>query len=394
MIQFALLKGKQPPMKEMFLLDPDVIFLNHGSFGATPRPVFESYQRWQLELEKQPVEFLGRRSDGLLNDARSILADYLGTRRDNLVFVTNATTGVNIIARSLHLGSGDEVLASDHEYGALDRTWRYLSQTSGFTYINRPTSLPIQNAEQWVEEFWEGITGQTRVIFLSHITSPTAILLPVAEICRRARRAGIRTIIDGAHAPGQIDLTLDDLGTDFYTGNLHKWLCAPKGAAFLYARPEVQHLAGPLIISWGWESDHPGPSPFVDWHQWTGTRDISAFLAVPDAIKFQADHNWQSVRIRCHQLAADLRHRLTSLTGLEPLYPDSPDWYMQMGTVPLPQSVDICRIKQQLYDDYKIEIPLIQWKDQKLIRFSLQGYNSIEDVLALEEALKELFADW
>lgn len=394
MIQFTLPMGEQSSMKEMFLLDPDVIFLNHGSFGATPRPVFESYQRWQLEMEKQPVEFLGRRSDGLLDDARSILSDYLGTKRDNLVFVTNATTGVNIIARSLHLGSGDEVLASDHEYGALDRTWRYLSQTSGFTYINRPTSLPIQNAEQWVEEFWEGVTDQTRVIFLSHITSPTAILLPVAEICRRSRRAGIRTIIDGAHAPGQIDLALDDLGADFYTGNLHKWLCAPKGAAFLYARPEAQHLARPLIISWGWESDQPGPSPFIDWHQWTGTRDISAFLAVPDAIKFQADHNWQSVRIRCHQLAADLRNRLTALTGLEPLYPDSQDWYMQMGTVPLPQSVDICRVKQQLYDDYKIEIPLIQWKDQKLIRFSLQGYNSIEDVLALEEALKELFGNW
>lgn len=377
-------------MKEHFLLDPDVIFLNHGSFGATPRPVFESYQRWQWELEKQPVEFLGRRSDELLNHARSILADYLGTKRDNLVFITNTTTGVNILARGIKLEPGDEVLASDHEYGAMDRTWKYLSQASGFSYFNHKFSVPILNADQWMEEFWSGVTSRTRVIFLSHITSPTAIILPVAEICKRARQAGILTIIDGAHAPGQIDLTLEDLGADFYIGNLHKWLCAPKGSAFLYARPEVQHLAQPLIISWGWESDQPSQSLFIDWHQWTGTRDIAAFLSVPDAIKFQMDHNWPVVRDRCHQLASELRNRITNLTGLEPLYSDSNDWYRQMGTVPLPQSVDIIEGKKFLYEHYRIEIPIIQWKDQKLIRFSLQGYNTMDDVLALETAIKNL----
>lgn len=379
-------------MKELFLLNPDIIFLNHGSFGACPRPVFESYQRWQLELERQPVEFLGRRANDLLANSRSVLAEYLGTERDNLVYVTNATIGVNIVARGLELGPGDEVLASDHEYGALDRTWRFMSQKSGFRYLNQPISLPLQSVDQFIEDFWRGVTERTRVIFLSHITSPTAVIFPVKEICARARQAGIITIIDGAHAPGQLDLALDDLGADFYTGNLHKWLCAPKGAAFIYARPEEQHLALPLVISWGWESDSPGPSEFVDWHQWSGTRDISAFLAVPDAIEFQAKHNWPAVRMECHRLAADLRNRITSLTGLEPLYPDSPDWYAQMGTVPLPPHVDIVGLKTILYDHYHIEVPLIQWKDQKLIRFSLQGYNTHKDGIALESALKELLA--
>ena len=377
-------------MKEHFLLDPDVIFLNHGSFGATPRPVFESYQRWQCELERQPVEFLGRRSDDLLNAAREKLAAYLGTSRDNLVFVTNATMGINILARSMNLGPDDEVLASDHEYGALDRTWKFLSQRSGFKYINHPTSLPVADDEQWIDQFWGGVTARTRVIFLSHITSPTAMIFPVEEICRRARRAGILTIIDGAHAPGQIDLSLDKLGADFYTGNLHKWLCAPKGAAFLYARPEVQSLVQPLIVSWGWESLTPGTSRFVDWMQWTGTRDISAFLAVPDAITFQAEHNWDLVRKQCHELAAELRRRVTNLTGIPALYPDSTDWYRQMGTVLLPDSVDICELKLALYDRFKIEIPLIAWNGRKLMRFSLQAYNTQADVLALEFALRNL----
>src|SRR5574340_575478 len=249
MVQSKSRKGASS-MKELFLLDPDIIFLNHGSFGACPRPVFESYQRWQLELERQPIEFLGRRANDLLADSRSVLAQYLGTLRDNLVYVANDTTGVNIVARGLELGPGDEVLASDHEYGALDRTWRFLSQKFGFRYLNQPVSMPLRSADEFIEDFWRGVTNRTRVIFPSHITSPTAVIFPVKEICARARQSGILTVIDGAHAPGQIDLALDDLGADFYTGNLHKWLCAPKGAGFLYARPEVQHLALPLVISW------------------------------------------------------------------------------------------------------------------------------------------------
>lgn len=377
-------------MRDSFLLDPNIIFLNHGSFGATPRPVFQSYQRWQRELERQPVEFLGRRCDQLLNTAREELAAYLGTQRDNLVFITNATTGVNVVARGLKLGPGDEVLASDHEYGACDRCWQFLSESKGFHYVRQPVTIPIQSQNELIDDFWRGVTARTKVIFLSHITSCTAVIFPIKEICYRARQAGILTVIDGAHAPGQLELNLDDLGADFYTGNLHKWLCAPKGAAFLYVRPELQELAKPLIISWGWRSDNPGPSAFVDWHQWTGTRDISAFLTVPDAIHFLADNNWPVIQRRCHELAALARQELTNLTGLDPLYPDSENWYRQMGTVPLPNSVDIDKLKLELYERFRIEIPLIQWNNFKLLRFSLQAYNSTEDVNLLVHGVTEL----
>src|SRR5271157_889975 len=380
-------------LRNDFLIDPKVIFLNHGSFGATPIPVFESYQRWQRELEKQPVEFLGRRATDLLANARQILANYLGTKRDNLVFVMNATVGLNTVARSLKLSNDDEVLSSDHEYGAIDRTWRFLSQKDGFKYINHSISLPVTTPNDFVNSFWKSVTPKTRVIFLSQITSPTAMIFPVHEICIKARSEGILTVIDGAHAPGQIDLSLDKLGADFYSGNLHKWLCAPKGSGFLYARPEVQHLIEPLVVSWGWESENPGPSRFVDYQEWTGTRDISAFLAVPDAVCYQEQHHWDQVKTYCHALASDARRRITTITGMEPFYPDSETWYAQMGSAPLPANLDINFLKSRLYDDYNIEIPVIKWNGHNILRYSFQAYNTMEDVSALESALTQLLSD-
>ncbi|MEW6240549.1 MAG: aminotransferase class V-fold PLP-dependent enzyme, partial [Chloroflexota bacterium] len=223
-------------LRRRFQLDPSVTYLNHGSFGATPRPVFRAYQRWQRELERQPVEFLGRRHNDLMRSARTSLAAYLSTQAENVVFTQNVTIALNIAARSLGLGRGDEVLGTNHEYGALDRTWRFLAKERGFAYINQSIPVPLANEGQFVETFWQGVTPRTRVIFLSHITSPTATIFPIREIIERARGAGILTVIDGAHAPGQIPLALDSLGADFYGGNLHTWLCAPKGAGFLYAR--------------------------------------------------------------------------------------------------------------------------------------------------------------
>ena len=207
-------------LRKHFLLDPSVTFLNHGSFGATPKPVFNEYQRWQRELENQPVEFLGRRFMGLMAGSRAALGASLDTHADNLVYTQNVTVSLNIVARSLALGAGDEVLTSDHEYGAMDRTWRFLAKERGFTYINQPVSLASKEA--FINSFWSAVTPRTRVIFLSHITSPTALIFPVDEIIQRARAAGIITVIDGAHVPGQLPLDLDSLGADFYGGNLHK----------------------------------------------------------------------------------------------------------------------------------------------------------------------------
>jgi len=377
-------------LNRRFLLDPTVTFLNHGSFGATPRPVFKEYQRWQRELEKQPVEFLGRRMTGLMAESRAALGDYLGTQADNLVYTQNVTISLNIVAHSLALRPSDEVLTTDHEYGAMDRTWRFLSKERGFRYINRHVELPITTEEKFVEDFWQGVTQNTRIIFLSHITSPTAIIFPVKEIVRRAREAGILTVIDGAHVPSQLPLHLDSLGADFYGGNLHKWLCAPKGAGFLYTRLDVQHLLKPLVVSWGYESEFPSGSDFVDHHEWWGTRDVSAFLSVPAAIKFQDENNWDGVRDSCHRLVAYAQNGICELTGLAPLHPQADTWFCQMAAAPLPADTDILLLKNQLYDEYRIEVPVHEWNGNKLIRVSVQGYNTKRDVDKLLQALSIL----
>lgn len=374
-------------MRNLFLLDPDVIFLNHGSFGACPKPVFEEYQRWQRELERQPVEFLGRRFNDLMQAARSALGDYLGADADDLVYVTNATVGLNIVARSLDLRPGDEVLSTDHEYGALDRTWRFLCAKRGAKYIRQPVRVPIRSAEEVIEAIWSGVTDRTRVLFISHITSPTAITFPIAPLIDRARQAGIISIVDGAHAPGQIDLNLRELGVDFYAGNLHKWLMSPKGSAFFYARRERQHLIEPLIVSWGWEAEKPGTSKFIDEQEWTGTRDIAAFLSVPAAIQFQRDHDWPHVRRDCHALVQYAREQISDLFGLPPLTPDGEQWFAQMSALPLPPC-DLDTLKRQLYDEDHIEIPVIHWNGRHFVRISIQGYNTRADVDALVQALR------
>jgi isopenicillin-N epimerase len=371
-------------LREQYLLDPDVVFLNHGSFGACPKPVFEAYQRWQRELEQQPLAFF-RRADGLLADARATLAAYLHTDAANLVFVPNATTGINMVARSLPLRAGDEILATDHEYGALHRTWQFVCKKTGAHYVRHPIPAPVAPREEVVEAFWQGVTARTRVIFLSHVTSPTALILPVAEICRRARAAGILTVVDGAHAPGQVPIDLTALGVDFYSGNCHKWLSAPKGSAFLYVHPAYQSLIEPLVVSWGWHDE----APFVSRHQMQGTRDLSAFLSVPAAIEFQQVHDWEEVQRRCHALASQARARLTDLTGLPPLTPDSPEWFAQMISIPL-SPCDLPELSRRLSEEYRIEVPLPFWNGLHLIRISFQAYNTQDDLDHLITALTTL----
>jgi isopenicillin-N epimerase len=371
-------------VKDLFLLRPDMVFLNHGSFGACPAPVFGVYQKWQRALEAQPVEFLGRRCAGLLAEARAGLGPYVGADPADIVFVPNATTGVNTVARSLRLAPGDEVLGTDLEYGAVDRTWQYLCARAGATYVRQPIPLPVETPEEVVATLWRAVTPRTRVISISHITSGTALILPVAEICRRAREDGILTIIDGAHAPGQIPLDLEAIGADFYAGNCHKWLCAPKGAGFLYARRAQQPLVDPLVVSWGWQED--GSGSFLDRLEWTGTRDIAAYLSVPAAIAFQAEYDWPRRRAECHALLQDIRGRVQALTGLPPLCPDSPTWYSQMASLPLPRC-DVRALQARLWDEARIEVPFVEHGDQRFVRVSIQVYNTPADADALLAAL-------
>ncbi|HEX9388445.1 MAG TPA: aminotransferase class V-fold PLP-dependent enzyme [Anaerolineales bacterium] len=378
-------------LKEYFLLDPTLVFLNHGSFGATPKPVFEAYQNWQLRLERQPVLFLGRELPELLRKSRHALGNYLNAGPDDLIYIPNATHGVNIVAHSLQLGPDDEILTTDHEYGACDYTWDFVCAKTGAKYIRQSIPLPVSTEDEFVEQFWKGVTSKTKVVYLSHITSSTALRFPVEKICRRARSAGILAIIDAAHSPGQIPVDLQLLGADIVFGNAHKWMLAPKGAAFLYVRREIQGLINPLIVSWG---THPTPdiatgSRFIDILQWTGTKDPAAALTVPTAIQFMKDHNWEYVRNQCHVLLRQAIERICDLTKLPPLYPLDSDFYSQMGIAPLPKS-DLAMLKSLLYDDYQIEVPLTEWQDQQFIRISIQGYNTQADVDALVDALKIL----
>jgi len=379
-------------LKELFLLDPNVTFLNHGSFGATPKPVFTAYQDWQRRLERQPVLFLGREIDGHLRQSRQVLGEYLHADADDLVYIPNATHGVNIVARSLALQPEDEVLTTDHEYGACDYTWEFVCKKKGAAHIRQHIPLPVHTEEEIVEQFWQGVTPRTKVIYLSHITSPTALRLPVMQICQRARQAGILTLVDGAHAPGQISLDMEAVGADFYTGNCHKWLLSPKGAAFLYARREVQPLVEPLIVSWGYHAtaETTSGSQFIDYLQWTGTKDPAAALAVPAAIQFMRDHHWDEVRRECHALLRQAVERICALTDMPLLYPLDSNFYSQMAIAPLPATADLAVLKSRLYDEYKVEVPLIQWQDRKFIRLSIQGYNTPSDVDALLEALGEI----
>jgi len=380
-----------PSLKEYFLLDPSVVFLNHGSFGATPKPVFEAYQDWQLRLERQPVLFLGRELNELLLQSRSVLGEYLNAEPADLVYIPNATHGVNIIAHSLQLNPGDEILTTDHEYGACDYTWEFICEKTGAKYLHQPIPLPVHSEEEIVEQVWKGVTPQTKAIYLSHITSPTALRLPVEEICSRARQAGILTIVDAAHSPGQIPVDLQKLNADMVFGNAHKWLLNVKGSAFLYVRRELQPLIEPLIVSWGY---HPTPeiatgSRFIDLLQWTGTKDPTAALTIPNAIQFMKDHDWDSVRCECHRLLRQTIERICDLTQLPPLYPLDSDFYGQMGIAQLPSS-NLPLLKYRLYNEYKVEVPLTEWGNRQFIRVSIQGYNTQEDVDMLVHALEVL----
>lgn len=375
-------------LREQFLLQRDVVFLNHGSYGACPKPVFETYQRWQRELELQPVAFFRRAAD-LLADARAALGRYLGAGADDLVFVTNATTGLNIVARSLRLRPGDQVLATDHEYGAADRTWQFLCERAGAQYVKARVPVPVESAQQIVDAIWARVTPRTRVLFLSHITAPTALIMPVEELVRRARGAGLVTVIDGAHAPGQIAVDLEAIGADFYAGNCHKWMCAPKGSGFLYARRDVQVLLEPLIVSWGWRPEKPGPSRFIDEHQWQGTRDLAAFLSVPAAIDFLRANDWDVTRRWCHAVARSTREAINRATGLPALCPDGDGWFGQMASALLP-ACDADAFARRLREEFGVEAPVFQWNGRQVLRFSIQGYNSEADAATLAAAVTTL----
>ena len=385
-------------LSAFFLLRPDVCFLNHGSFGACPSPVFEDYQRWQLQLESQPVAFLdpARGLSGWMREARVALAAELGATADDLVGLTNATYALNIVAQSLDLRPGDEILTTDHEYAALEKTWAYVCRKTGAVIKTVKIPLPLTDEAQFTDAILNGFSARTRVLFLSHITSATALVFPIERAVAVARARGVYSVIDGAHAPGHIRLNLAALGADFYAGNCHKWLMAPKGSAFLHVRTELQSLLNPLVISHGWTEDAKlpgtkgvfGNTPFIDGLEMQGTRDPSAWLAVPAALKFRADHDWWQITESCRQLVQATAARVRGLTGLAAL--SSPAFCApQMVSMPVPRC-DPVELKRRLYDDYSIEIPCFDWQDHTIARVSAQGYNTQAQMDHLVTVLTEI----
>lgn len=357
-----------------FFLDPDITFLNHGSFGATPKPVMKVYQDWQLEMERQPVDFYARRAEGLLLEAKKPLATFLGTRPERLAWVQNATAGTNTAAWSLGLKEGDEVIVNDHEYGAFYRNLLYLSRRFGFSLKQITLPDPLEDPQQIVDATVAAITPATRLIVLSHITSPTALLFPAREIIRAAKERDILTLIDGAHAPGHIDLNLEELGPDFYVGNLHKWMSAPKSAAFLYVDPARQKLIEPLIVGWAYDPKTPMlESDWISLTQGLGTRELAGYLSVPAALEFHQEFHNAEVRARCR---AEIQRWLDSC-GLRPSGYRSP---LQMGAARLPSDMDGFALHNWLWEKHRVEVPVQKVGEHTYLRPSYNSYSRPEQL--------------
>lgn len=374
-------------LKSLFLLSQDLTYLNHGSFGACPEPVFRDYQKWQNELEKSPVEFMLDKAPNLLKESRYKLAKYVGCNVNDIVYTTNPSYAINIIAKSIGLNKGDELLTTDLEYGAMDRTWKYYCKEKGALYKRQKINLPIIDKNQVIDEIFKGYTNKTKVLFVSHITSTTGLILPVNEICAKAKELGLLTIVDGAHVPGHIPLNIQEMKADIYTGACHKWMLSPKGSSFLYVNKKLQDLFDPLTISWGYDSDDPSDSKFIDYHQYQGTRDISAFLTVPKAIDFLAENNWDEVSLTCKNLILDNYQKICDVLESEPICPLNTDFLGQMCSVPINSNNDI-QLKELLFNKYKIEIPLMKSDEELFIRLSVQCYNSQEDINYLLNVLE------
>ncbi len=379
-------------LKGLFLLNPEVAFLNHGSYGACPRPVFEAYQAWQRRLEAQPVAFLdpSRGLSGWMREARVALAAGIGAVADDLVGVMNATYGLNLVARSLPLGPGDEILTTDHEYAALEKTWDFVARKTGAVIRVIEVPLPLMSEAAFTQAVLAAIGPRTRVLFLSHVTSATALIFPIARVVAEARSRGIWTVIDGAHAPGLIPLDLDALDADFYAGNCHKWLLAPKGAAFLHVRRALQPMIEPLVISHGWTADGAEPgiygnSAFIDRLEMQGTRDPAAWLSVPAALEFRGAQGWDRIARRCQELMQETAAAVAEMTGLAPLAAAefTPP---QMISMPVPDC-DVRVLHDRLWVEHGIEIPVYRWKNRCFARLSVQGYNDEDDMERLLAAL-------
>ena len=369
-----------------FLLSDDVLYLNHGSRGACLKPIFEKYQAWQLELEKQPCKYFNQTLPSALERARVTLSKFVGSDKDELVYVPNPTFAVNAVASSIQLQQGDEVLSSDHEYGACVNIWRAACARQNAVYREVEIPLPVGSQDDLYERFISEISPNTKLIFLSHITSPTALRLPIERICKYAKENGILTLIDGAHAIGQIDLDLQSLGADFYTAACHKWMCMPKGSSFFYARNNVQELLQPLVVGWGFKKTDPNCSRLIDLYQYLGTKDFASYLCIDKAVEIYCSDNWKAESRRCKELAIEGLERLAEIDALSSIYLDFAEQNLQMFALEL-RSRSANDLQKKLLVNNQTEIRGDSLGEKEVIRISLQVYNCIDDIESLYKLL-------
>jgi isopenicillin-N epimerase len=382
-----------------WLLDPEILFLNHGAFGACPRPVLEFQNEWRHRLERQPLQFLARELEQELDAARAALARFVGAEADDLVFVPNATSGVNTVLRSLSFQPDDELLVTDHEYNACRNALNFVAERSGARVVVVKIPLPFSDEKEISGAILDGVTARTKLALLDHVTSPTGLVLPVARMVGELRARGVDTLVDGAHAPGMVALDLNRLGAAYYTGNCHKWLCAPKGAAFLHVRRDRQKLIRPLVISHGANSPRRDRSRFLIEFGWQGTFDPSAVLSVPEAIRFLGSllpGGWPEIQARNRALALAARKILCD--ALKIAEPCPPEFIGALAAVPLPDAAEdaLPRLpfneypfQETLREKYRIEVPIMAWPapPRRLLRISAQLYNSLPQFRQLAAAL-------
>ena len=386
------------PLADRFALDPTVTFLNHGSFGATPRAVLAAQQGFRDRMEAQPVRFLARDLEGLLDEARAAVGAFVGAPADDLVFVPNATHAVNAVLQSLTLSPGDELVVTDHGYAACTHAARFVAERTGARVVTAAVPFPLRSHGEVVDAITAALTSRTRLVLVDHVTSPTALIFPVEDIVHVCQRVGVDVLVDGAHAPGMIPLAVRALGAAFYTGNLHKWACAPKGAAFLHVHPSQQHRVRPTVISHGAGSRRTDRSRLSIEFNWTGTHDPTALLAVPAALDFMASllpGGWDALRAANRALALEARGVLTEALGVAAPAPDA--MLGAMATVmlpparfPLTPAVDPTfedALQERLWARHRIEVPVLAWGDRALLRVSAQAYNHVGQYEALARAL-------
>jgi isopenicillin-N epimerase len=385
-------------MKQHWTLDPDITYLTHGTFGAAPRAILAKQDEYRAQMEREPVRFFVRELQPLLDAARADLGAFVGADPADLAFIPNATSGVNAVLRSLDLDKHDELLVTSHEYGASRNALEYVAGIEGAKVIHVDIPFPIASADEVTSRVLERVTERTRLVLIDHVTSQSALVFPIERIVAELNARGVDTLVDGAHAPGMVPLDLNALGAAYYAANLHKWVCAPKGAAFLHVRRNRHYGVRPVVISHGASADTSQRSRFHLEFDWPGTFDPTPVLCVPDALRFLAslvDGGWPEVMRRNHDLVLRGRDLLCDALGIAPPAPD--DMIGSMAAVPLPDRTSATAppmlhgdpLQDALLFEDRIEVPIVLWPDpsKRVLRISAQLYNTTDEYQRLADAL-------